>query len=79
MAKTPRPVEPIYQAIGGKVAMIRAALGLTQEELAKRTHLTRTSITNIEAGRQRLLLHDIGTLAAALGTSPKNLMKGVWW
>jgi transcriptional regulator with XRE-family HTH domain len=73
------PIEACHQAVGARVRMIRETLGLDQSELGKRVGLNRTSITNIEAGRQRLLLHNIETFARALGTSPKHLLKGVWW
>lgn len=69
----------VYQAFGARVRMIREALGLNQGELAKRIGLTRTSVTNIEAGRQEVDLDRAASIAAALGTSPKNLMRGIWW
>lgn len=48
------------------------------EAMARRVNLTRTSIANIEAGRQRLQLHTVDQLATALSTSPRNLLKGIW-
>jgi DNA-binding XRE family transcriptional regulator len=59
--------------------MLRNMLDISQDEFAKRVGLERTSVTNIEAGRQRFLVDDVEKFAAALGTTPKNLMKGVWW
>ena len=59
--------------------MIREMLGLTQDELAKRVGLKRVSVTNTEIGRQRLLLDGIERYATALGTTPKHLLKGIWW
>lgn len=41
--------------------------GLTQAELAARVGLERTSITNIEGGRQVLTATTINAIAAALG------------
>ncbi len=73
-----KPIEPIYQAVGVKIRMIRETLGLAQDELAKRVGLKRTSVVNIEAGRQRLLLDDIDDFAKALGTTPKHLLRGIW-
>lgn len=74
------PIEACHQAVGARVRMIRETLGITQAELANRCDgLDRTSIVNIETGRQRLLLQSVEKLARALGTSPKALMKGVWW
>jgi len=59
--------------------MIREALDITQGDLAKRLHMTRTSLTNIEAGRQRVLLHSVDNIAKALGTTQKHLLRGIWF
>lgn len=73
-------IEACHQAVGIRVRQIREALGITQQELSNRcAGLDRTSIANIEGGRQRLLLQTVERLAAALGTTPKALLKGVWW
>lgn len=74
----PKPIEPIYRLLGAKVEQIRTALGWTQEELAKKVGLVRTSIVNLEAGRQRVLLHDVERFAKAFNTTPKNLLRGIW-
>ena len=73
-----RPIEPCYRQIGARLESIRKVLGLTQDEIAKRIGLERTSVVNIEAGRQRILLHQVEAIAEALGTTPKNLMRGIW-
>lgn len=57
---------------------LRTTLGWTQEDLAKKIGLTRTSVVNIEAGRQRVLLHDIEKIAGAFGSTPKHLLRGIW-
>lgn len=74
-----KPIEAVYVAFGVRVRMIRETLGLQQAELAKRVGLTRTSVVNIECGRQRVLLDDVAKFSMALGTSCKSLMKGIWW
>lgn len=74
-----KPIEACHMAVGTRIRMVREALGLSQEDIGTRCGLSRTSITNIEAGRQRMLLDDIEKLAAAVGTTPKHLLKGVWW
>ncbi|CAB4167970.1 couple_hipB, transcriptional regulator, y4mF family [uncultured Caudovirales phage] len=73
-----KPIEPIYRSVAARVEMIRTTLGMTQEELAKRVGLTRTSIANFEAGRQRILLDDLEDFAKALGVTPKHLLRGIW-
>lgn len=71
-------VEPIDQkqfyARAG--ASVRSARGkkMTQEELANATGLSRVSVVNIEAGRQKLLLHHVFAFAKALGLTPAELL-----
>lgn len=73
-----KAIEPVYVMFGARVAIVRETLGLTQLDLAKRAGLTRTSITNIEAGRQRILLGDVKRFADALGIPVKSLLRGVY-
>lgn len=77
--KPPKPIEPCYRQFGAKVETIRTTLGWSQLDLAKRVGLTRTSITNIEAGRQRILLHDVVRFSTAFNTEPKALLKGIFF
>lgn len=74
----PKEIQPCYRLFGARVEQIRTLMGMTQGELAKKVALTRTSVTNIEAGRQRVLLHDVERFAGAFSITPKNLMKGIW-
>lgn len=71
-------IEPVYRAFGCRVEMVRLTLGMSQLDLAKRVKLSRTSVTNIEAGRQRVLLADVEKFSSAFGLSPKMLMRGIW-
>lgn len=75
----PKPIEACHAALGTRIRMIRETLGMSQGELAKRVGLQRVSVTNTEIGRQRLLLDGVERYAAALGTTPKHLLKGIWW
>lgn len=47
---------------------------MTQEGLGEAVSLTRTSITNIERGRQKLLLHTLARIAHALGVATSELL-----
>jgi transcriptional regulator with XRE-family HTH domain len=47
---------------------------LTQEGLAQLVSLTRTSITNIEKGRQKILLHTLRDIADALQVQVATLV-----
>lgn len=72
-------IQPVHRAVGARIQMIREAIGMTQGQLAKAVGYTRTSVTNIEAGRQRMPLHQVEEVARALNTTPKHLLKGVWF
>ena len=54
---------------------LREEYCLTQQQLGDICHLTRTSIANIEAGKQRILLHTLVDLSDALNTNLFNLVK----
>lgn len=64
----------IYRLIGGQIRVVRHSRKLTQEQLGERVKLQRTSITNIEKGRQKLLLHTFIDIAKALAVSPNDLL-----
>lgn len=59
-------VEAIYSTVGGYIKQRRTHYGITQAELAEKVGLTRVSITNIEAGRQRVLLHTLIDILAVI-------------
>ena len=47
---------------------------MTQDRLGKLVGLSRTSITNIEKGRQHVSLHQLYRIADALGVTPDILL-----
>jgi transcriptional regulator with XRE-family HTH domain len=59
--------------IGKRLRLARETAGVTQLELAEAIGLTRTSIANIEAGRQGLLLEDAAAVARKLRVSLDSL------
>ena len=71
-------IERCYKRFGKNVRNIRLAFGISQEVLGERVGLTRTSIVNIEYGRQRVLLADVQRFAVALRTDRKFLLKELW-
>lgn len=56
----------IYRAFGRRVATRRLELRLTQGALASAVGFSRASIANIEAGRQKLPLHQVYRFMSAL-------------
>jgi len=67
----------LYQAIGRKIRAQREAKRMSQGELAKLVGLSRASVTNIELGRQSLLLDQLYCFAAALETPPSDFLPKV--
>ena len=57
----------VYEAIGSAVATARRAKGVSQDDLAGALGLSRGSVSNIEAGRQKLLVHTLMRAAQYLG------------
>lgn len=65
--------DAFYRLLGKN---IRSARGdaVTQAQLAKQIDMTRTSVTNIEKGTQRLQVHLLVRIAEALGTDFAKLL-----
>ena len=65
---------PFYKKVGENIRIKRKALGLSQEGLAKAIGLKRPSLSNIEKGRQNILLHTFYDIADTLGSDPIALL-----
>lgn len=65
-----------YTEVGKRVTVHRTACGLTQAELAPKASLARSSIANLEAGRQAVPLYKLDEVARALGISVTSLLPG---
>ncbi len=57
----------LYNLIGTNIKQGRRKVDMTQEQLADAVGVLRTSITNIEAGRQKPPLHLLYEICIALG------------
>ncbi len=64
----------LYQKLGQQLRQKRESAKLTQAQLAERVTVLRTSITNIEAGRQKAPLHLIYELCAVLQVDIKDML-----
>ena len=69
--------EPVYVSFGEIVKAHRLKRGWTQADLAARVGLSRTSVTNIEIGRQRVLLSDLFEYARVFDVSPRSLFNAL--
>ncbi|HCR55633.1 TPA: hypothetical protein DIV49_01550 [Candidatus Saccharibacteria bacterium] len=68
--------QEFYQEVGRRIRDARKGRKppLTQQALGELVSLTRTSITNVEKGRQKFLLHTLANIAAALQVEPGSLL-----
>jgi transcriptional regulator with XRE-family HTH domain len=74
MADNPLLDNEFYLILGNKIRLARKEKGLDQESLAKCLNLTRTSVINIEKGRQRPSVHQIWLIAFHLQFSITELI-----
>lgn len=56
----------MYVELGGRIAQYRKKAGLNQEQLAGAVKLTRTSIVNIEKGKQHLTVWTLVLICSTL-------------
>ena len=69
------PIEPFYVELGRRIAAIRSSRRISQAELARRLRLTRSSVANVESGKQRVLAHSVIDFALALRVQVSELMQ----
>lgn len=69
------PVTPqdkrFYQTLGQRIAVVRRAQGLTQQQLAERLNLSQQTITHYEVGRLRVA---VAALARKLAVPVEGLI-----
>ena len=65
-----KEVSKMEQSMGAKIRDRRKAMGMCQEELAKKSNLSRARISAIENGKCRdILVSTLTTIATALDTT----------
>lgn len=62
------------RALGERIREAREMVGLKQDQLARAVGLSRTSITNIERGRQGVQVYLLVRIADVLGRPPAELL-----
>jgi len=67
-------LDQFYAEMGRRISTFRRKSNRTQDDLATSVGLTRTSLTNIERGRQRVLIHTIALIAEELSVDLVELV-----
>jgi transcriptional regulator with XRE-family HTH domain len=70
---TPGP-DPVYVHICHRIREARRAVNMTQEQLGQKLSLSRTSVANIEKGRQQVLVHTLLLISRELRVSVDSLV-----
>jgi transcriptional regulator with XRE-family HTH domain len=68
-------LDGFYKKIGENIKAKRKERGLSQEGLAKAVGLKRPSMSNIEKGRQNILLHTFCDIVETLGANCRSVNK----
>jgi len=63
-----------YRHVGKQIFAKRKERGLSQDSLARAVGLTRPTMSNIEKGRQNILLHTFFEIFETLNSSAKELL-----
>ena len=64
----------IEKYIGVKLKILRTSKNLSQQELADKLKIGRTSISNIEKGRQSLTLQNMEAICKSLGCVSSDIL-----
>lgn len=74
MQWTEQAINDTYALTGSRIREARKRRKWNQADLADEIGLTRSSVANVEAGRQRLLLHGLLRIAVALDVPTESLL-----
>ena len=66
----------LCSVIGTNIRMLRAAKGLSQEELAFRAGIDRSYLSEVESGYKNLSVNVLDQIAAALGVEIARMFDG---
>jgi len=77
MAKRGKPAGDVRERFGFAVRVLREARGLTQEELAHRSGIHRTYLSDLERGTRNVALVNIERLAGSLSVTLAELFAKV--
>lgn len=72
----PRPAANAAERVGRTIRVLRKSSGMSQADLAREIGLSRTSVVNIEAGRQRPTIDTLDAVGVALGVTTGSLVDG---
>jgi len=76
MSSTVPPPSQLPARLGDRIAVLRNALGYTQQELAGRAAISRVALSNLESGRSVPGERTVTLLAGMFSLEPHELVEG---
>lgn len=70
-------MKTLQEKVGYRIRVLRIAAGLPQGTLALMTGITKSYMSEIEAGKKNLTLRSLERIADALGVSVYELFRGL--
>ena len=67
--------DPLLKALGRVIYDRRNGMGISQQELARRSHLHRTYVSDVERGSRSVSLITLCKLSGALDTNASTVMQ----
>jgi transcriptional regulator with XRE-family HTH domain len=71
---TDSDITRFYRSLGQAIRRVRRKASVTQAALGEAVGLSRTSITNLERGRQHIPTHILIAIGRSLNTDPRELL-----
>jgi transcriptional regulator with XRE-family HTH domain len=72
-------LRPPSARFAANLRRLRAAAGLSQEDLAFRAGIHRTQVSLLEGGKRMPRVFTLVCVAGALGVTPDDLLEGIVW
>lgn len=67
----------LQSKIGKRIRDIRISKGVSQSQLALMTHMTKSYMSEIEAGKKNLTLRSLQKIATSLGITLEDIFRGM--
>jgi len=74
-----KKTSPLIVYTASKIEERRSEIEMTQEDLAFKTGLSRSSIINMEHGRQSISIERLFSIAEVLEIEPRDLLPNMAW
>lgn len=74
LAEANQAIAALYENLGQQIRSAREVRGLSQQEVANVIGLMRSSVANIEGGRQRITVHSMIAVCQALDLDPADVV-----